>query len=180
MRRVSVVGTTGSGKTTLAMALSARLGAPYVELDAIRHQPGWVELPDEEFRARVAERVSAERWVVDGNYGGVGVRPLVWSRADTVVWLDTSLPVILARLFRRTTGRIIRREELWNGNRETFRNAFLSRQSLFIWAFRTYWRRRRLMPQWLAPYPHLRVVRLRGAGEAERWLASLDSSRIQA
>jgi len=174
VRRISVVGSTGSGKTTFAKDLSERLGAPCIELDAIRHQPGWVELPDEQFRERVAERIAADAWVVDGNYGGAGIRPMVWARADTVIWLDTSLLVILARLFRRTTGRILRREELWNGNRETFRNSFLSRQSLFIWAFRTYWRRRRLMPEWLALYPHLRLVRLRSANEARRWLDGLD------
>ncbi len=45
-----MVGTSGSGKTTVGRALAARLGLPFVELDAIFHQPGWTELPREDFR----------------------------------------------------------------------------------------------------------------------------------
>ncbi len=88
--RISVVGSSGSGKTTLAKALAARLDIPFVELDAIFHQPNWTELPDDEFRARVREAVAADAWVVDGNYGVV--RPIVLGRATTVVWLDYSRP----------------------------------------------------------------------------------------
>ena len=120
MRRVSVVGNSGSGKTTVAAQLAARLGVPHIELDAIRHQPNWEELPDDEFRSRVAALTEADGWVVDGNYGAV--RDLVWSRADTVVWLDLPRLVVARRIVTRSVGRVLRRSELWNGNRETWRN----------------------------------------------------------
>ncbi|HEU4753360.1 MAG TPA: AAA family ATPase, partial [Armatimonadota bacterium] len=55
MDRISVVGTCGSGKSTLARALAARLGLPRVELDALRHRPGWQETPDPLFREQVTE-----------------------------------------------------------------------------------------------------------------------------
>ena len=71
VRRVSVVGNSGSGKTTVAAQLAARLGVSHIELDAIRHQPNWQELPDDEFRSRVAALTDADGWVVDGNYGAV-------------------------------------------------------------------------------------------------------------
>ena len=87
MQRVSVVGTSGSGKSTLGAALAKRLGTEFLELDSVFHQPGWVPLPDEEFRRRVGDAVAGERWVVDGNYSSK-VRDIVWARADTVVWLD--------------------------------------------------------------------------------------------
>ncbi|HEX2361691.1 MAG TPA: hypothetical protein VHI11_06435, partial [Jiangellaceae bacterium] len=88
MRRVSVVGNAGSGKTKLARELAARLRVPHVELDAIFHQPNWTRLPTDEFRQRVADAVAGDGWVVDGNYSSV--RDLVWQRADAVVWLDFS------------------------------------------------------------------------------------------
>ena len=81
-----MVGVSGSGKSTLGRDLAARLGVRYTELDAIFHQPGWIPLGDEEFRRRVTGIASGDGWVIDGNYSAV--QPLVWVRADTVVWLD--------------------------------------------------------------------------------------------
>jgi hypothetical protein len=57
---------------------------PLVELDALHHGAGWVTRPTFVDDVDAATRGSA--WVVDGNYAAV--RELLWSRADTVVWLD--------------------------------------------------------------------------------------------
>jgi dephospho-CoA kinase len=174
MRRVSVVGSTGTGKTTFARDLASVLDVPHIELDAIVWQPRWTLLPVDEFRARVAERVAAAGWVVDGNYGGAGVRDIVWANADTIVWLDFSLPVIYRRLWARTIARIRDQRELWpgTGNRETIRGAFFSTESLFVWILRTYWRRRREYPALLdlPQYAHAERLRFRDPAEADRWL----------
>lgn len=147
---------------------------PHTELDAIVWQPHWTLLPPEEFRSRVAERIAAPGWVVDGNYGGAEVRPMVWALADTIIWFDFSLPVIYGRLLRRTMSRIRDRRELWpgTGNRETIRNAFFSRQSLFWWALKTYRRRRRNYTALFArpEYAQITKLRFRSPREAERWL----------
>jgi adenylate kinase family enzyme len=118
--RVSVVGSSGSGKTTFGRALASRLDVPFVELDSIFHQPGWTMLPDDEFRARVRKIVAGDAWVIDGNYAVV--RPLVLDRATTVVWLDYSRPRVMARVIRRSAVRAVTRAELWNGNREAVRS----------------------------------------------------------
>ena len=173
-RRVSVVGSTGTGKTTFARELAAILDVPFTELDAIAWQPNWTMLPAEEFRARVAERLAAPAWVIDGNYGGAGVREMVWAKSDTIIWLDFSLVVIFRRLWSRTTTRIRDGHELWpdTGNRETLRGAFLSRESLFWWALKTYWRRKRNYARLLAlpQYAHAHVIRLRRPEDADRFL----------
>ncbi len=170
-RRIVVIGTTGSGKTTLARQLAERLGVPHVELDTLHWEPNWTMAPLETFRERVAQALQGEAWVVDGNYSKV--RDIVWSRADMIIWLDYPFRVILARLIRRTLRRLITREELWNGNRERWREQFFSRESLFLWMLRTYRRRRREYPELLQQpeYAHLSVVRLRSPREAERWLS---------
>ena len=94
-----------------------------------------------------------------------------------MVWLDPPLRVILARLFRRALRRIRTQEELWpgTGNRETVRNHFFSRESLFIWALRTYRRRRRQYADLFARPEHARLVvhRFRRAAEAEAWLSRI-------
>lgn len=178
MKRIVVVGTTGTGKTTMAQRLADRLRLPHVELDALHWGPNWTEAPREIFRARVTGALHGDAWVVDGNYGKV--RDLVWSRADTVIWLDYPLWLILWRLASRTTRRVIARETLWNGNRETLRGAFFSRNSLLIWALQTYRRRRRDYPRLIAQpeYLHLHLVRLRSPREATGWLSRLDAPLV--
>jgi adenylate kinase family enzyme len=176
MQRVSVVGVTGSGKTTLAATLATRLRAPHIELDALHWEPNWTMAELEVFRARVTAALSAsERWVVDGNYSKA--RDLVWARADTVVWLDYSFAVIFGRLLRRTLRRVRSNEELWNGNREDLRTQFLQPDSLFVWAIKTYPRYRTAIPAALSSdsYRHLALVRLRKPAEARAWLVSIDA-----
>ena len=128
VRRVSVVGTSGVGKSTFASALALVLGAAFLELDSVQHQADWTPLPVEEFRARVALVADGECWVIDGNYSRV--QDLVWARADTVVWLDLPRRVVMRRIIWRSVWRVAGRTELWNGNRERWRNLFtLERRS---------------------------------------------------
>ena len=115
----------------MARAVAARIDIPHVELDALHWGPNWTCPPRLEFRALVARALSRESWIVDGNYSKV--RDIIWVRADTIVWLDYSLPVTLWRLTRRTLRRLAKREVLWNGNRESWRQQFLSRRiALFV------------------------------------------------
>jgi adenylate kinase family enzyme len=147
MDRIVIVGSTGSGKTTLAGELSRLVEAPHIELDALNWGPNWSAASEEVFRARVVQAMSADRWVVDGNYQVV--RDLVWPRADCIVWLNYALGVILTRLVCRTVRRIATAEPCCNGNRESLRMA-LSKESILLWAVQTYGRRRREFPALLA------------------------------
>lgn len=176
MRRVTVVGTTGSGKTTLAREIAGRLGIPHVELDAMNWGPNWTEVSREVFRERVAGALQGATWVVDGNYSKA--RDIVWPRADTIVWLDYPLWLILGRLLVRTFRRTLTREELWSGNRERLREQFFSRNSLLLWALQTYRHRRRTYPRLLAQpeHTHLMLVRLRSPAETTAWLERLVQS----
>jgi cytidylate kinase len=169
--RIAVIGTSGSGKTTVARELARRLGVPHVELDALFHGPDWVETPVDEFRRRVAAATDGSGWVVDGNYESK-LGDLVLGRADTVVWLHVPLRVALSRVTRRTIRRIHTREELWNGNRESWRGGFFGWESMFVWTIRSHFRRGRQVPRQLARHPHLRVVRLRSPREVAAWLVN--------
>jgi shikimate kinase len=168
--KVAVIASaSGNGKTTLGREIAQRLGVPFVEMDALVHGPGWVEIPNDELRAQVEPIVVSDGWVIDGSYRGK-LGDLVLDGADIVVWLDLSMHVWLPRLIRRTARRIRGREELWNGNKETIRSAFWGRDALLAVAVRTHFRRRREYPEALARWD---VVRLTTPAEVDRFLRDL-------
>lgn len=173
LKRIVVVGTSGAGKTTLASELARLLGAPHVELDAYRHGPNWTETPDDIFRQSISDALTSREWVVDGNYSIA--RDIVWARATNIVWLDYPFNVTFWRLFRRTMIRYFTRAELWNGNREDLKGVLFARDSLFVWAFRRHWSRRKSYPIAFArpEYAHLEVLRFRSPRSADRWLKTL-------
>jgi adenylate kinase family enzyme len=170
--RIVVIGTSGSGKTTMAGALARIFGCPHIELDALHWEPNWTEAELEVFRARADAATSGECWTSDGNYSQV--RDIVWGRADTIVWLDYAFATVMYRLLTRTFRRIAGRQELWNGNRESIRGFFFDKESLFVWVLRTHWSRRPRYRRLLrGEYGGKRIVHLTSARQANRWLAAV-------
>lgn len=177
-KKFVVIGTTGSGKSTLAEQLSVKLGLDFIELDALNWGPNWMPAGDDLLRARVEEATRSTGWVVAGNYSAT--RPVTWTRADAIIWLDYSLWTIFWRLFRRTFKRVFFQEELWNGNRERLwtQLKLWSDESLFHWLFKTYWRRKREYPQLFAmpEHSHLIVIHLETPEAAQNWILAQNSS----
>jgi adenylate kinase family enzyme len=142
-------------------------------MDALFWGPDWSQRPYDELRPIVDEATDDTDWVVDGNYSRT--RDIIWPKADTLVWLDYPLTLIMWRLWWRTLRRVFLRERLWNDNRERFWSQFLTRDSLFLWVLKKYWVYRREYPELLLQpeYSHLAVAHLRSAKETELWLQQL-------
>ena len=171
-KRIVVIGTTSSGKSTLAEQLARRLDSNFIELDALHWEADWAEASLEVFRERVEVATKAERWIVAGNYHVV--RDLVWPKAEAVLWLDYSLGRIFWQLLRRTLTRWWTQELLWGKNRERLWPHFKlwSTDSLFHWLFKTYWRRKREYPELLTlpEHQHLKVIRFKHPDDTEKWM----------
>jgi adenylate kinase family enzyme len=174
-QRVVVVGAAGSGKTTLAKEIANRIGAPHIELDALKYKQDWTAASDESFRGEVAAHVGTDLWVIDGNYAEV--RDLVWLRAQLLVWIDLHLIIILWRLAQRTFRRLLNKEIFASGNREQLNRVF-GKQSIFLWTIRSYYRRRKSYEELLKHprYAHLHVVRLRSPSAVKEWVARSSDS----
>lgn len=172
---MAVVGNSGAAKTTRAAGLADRLGASHIELDSIRHQPGWQPLPDDEFRDRVATALTATSWVVDGNYSIVW--DLVWGQAEAVVILAYPRPMVMRRIVTRSVRRVVTREELWNQNRERWTNllSWDPEKSVIRWSWTTYhknidrYRNAMADPQW----SRVSFLRFTHPRQAEEFLRAL-------
>jgi adenylate kinase family enzyme len=147
LSRVVVQGTSGSGKTTVSMALSNALGIPCLELDGLYQQADWTPLDVEEFRSRVATFVDQPCWIVDGNYSHV--RDILWPKATTILIVDLPKRVVMTRVIKRTILRIIRREVLWNGNRESWRNALSldPMRNIILWSWNSHSKYHEVVPR---------------------------------
>lgn len=168
-----MVGTSGSGKSTFSRELGAVLELPHHEMDEHYWLPGWQGRSDEDFQSRIAGVTAGEAWVLDGNY--TRTIPVKWARVECVVWLDYSLPLTFFRGVRRAVRRAIAREELWagTGNRESFRQTFLSRKSILLWTLQTHGANRMKYGALAEKAEGFTWIRLRHPREAETLLELL-------
>ena len=164
------------GKTTLSRRLASLLGVPHIELDALHHDQGWEEAPAELLQARVSAALDAASggWVVDGNYRAK-LGSLVLERADTAVLLALPFGLTFRRALRRTIGRTITREELYNGNREQIRFLF-TRYWIPWWVLQKHRGYPAEIAERVAEQSHLDLVRLGTPEEVERWLQSIQAT----
>jgi len=174
VRRICILGTSGSGKTTLGREAARRLGIVSIDIDELNWEPGWISVPEDELRVRLEQAMEAPAWVTSGNYNRLQEIHIV--RADTLVWLDYSLPVILGRMLRRTLRRVVFKEACCNGNYETWAGTF-SRESVVLWLLKTYRKRREQCTEMFAnpEFSHLNCIRHRSPRETRKWLEELDA-----
>jgi len=183
MNRVLIAGITGSGKSTLARRLAPALGLTYHELDDLYYGPGLRMLPD--FPSRIEWIIAGSGWLFDSqgppleSEAPTEVRDLLWSRADTLVWLDYPRRVVVYRALMRSLRRIITREELWQGYRESPRD-WLRPDHPIRRAWRlTAVRREQLRARTEDPaWNHLTVVRLKTPRETAAWLTTVEAGLV--
>ncbi|KGJ93370.1 adenylate kinase [Thalassotalea sp. ND16A] len=141
MNRIVVIGSSCSGKSTFSQHLAKKLNSQYIELDQLHWLPNWQERPDEQFRNRVSKVTSKDSWIVDGNYSVA--RDILWPRATTIIWLNHSFGLVLYRSITRSIFRAATKKRLFAGNVESFKQTFLSRDSIILWVLKTYHRKRK-------------------------------------
>jgi len=164
--RIIITGTTGSGKTTLGARLAKVLNIKHIDLDDLHWLPNWRERSDEEFLALLQEELEHNKhWIIVGNYSVT--KPITWPQATHFIWLNYPFRVVLYRSVKRAITRIITREKICNGNVESFRQTFFSRESVLWWMFKTFKLRKEKTPIEIAQLaPNAQVIELTAPKDA--------------
>lgn len=99
MKKVIIIGCPGSGKSTFARELAKKTGIPLYHLDMLYWNADKTTVGREAFRARLAEVMAGDEWIIDGNY----ISTMQWRMecCDTVFFLDMPLEVCLAGIEAR-------------------------------------------------------------------------------
>ena len=165
--RINFVGTAGSGKSTVGKRIAERLNVPYVQLDELFWKANWTESTDEEFFPKLEKALSADDWVLDGNY--TRTIPIKWKRVQMVVYLDLPFHIVLYRIIKRSLLRGIKNEELWHGNKETVWKHLFTRDSMILWTIRYFPKNRKRYTELFEKpeYSHIKFFRLRSDKEVE-------------
>ena len=165
--RINFVGTSGCGKSTVGKHIAERLNVPYIQLDELFWKPNWAESTDEELYPKLEKSLSADEWVLDGNYNRT--TSIKWKRVQMVVYLDLPFHIVLYRIIRRSLLRGIWNEELWHGNKETLWKHLFTRDSMILWTIKRFsMNRKRYTELFEKPeYSHIKFVRLCSDKEVE-------------
>jgi adenylate kinase family enzyme len=99
MNRVLVLGSPGSGKSTLSQKLNRILNLPVIHLDKYFWKPNWVSTPNEEWDQIVVEFTNKDQWIIDGNYSRTIDNRI--NRADLIVFLDMPVLLCIYRVIKR-------------------------------------------------------------------------------
>ena len=169
MTRILVVGTSGAGKTTVARQIAAQLGVNHHASDDFYWEPGWQPAAIGRVDYLLNQVLAHPSWVLDGNFEHRWED--IWNRADQIVWLDYSFPRVIWQVASRNVCWLFSSRSVWSGNRMTlFRTMSGIRHSA-----RSYHRKRKAYPGYIAQLQHANVVRFRSRKQTETWLANLAS-----
>ncbi|SHF28787.1 hypothetical protein SAMN05444392_11371 [Seinonella peptonophila] len=100
IKKICIIGLSGTGKSTLAMKLGAVLKIKVYHLDALYWKPGWVQSTMDELMDKQKEILKKECWIIDGNYSDTWSNRL--DEADLIIYLDIPRCLRMYRLLKDT------------------------------------------------------------------------------
>lgn len=99
MKRICIIGGSGTGKTTLSNNLGRVLNIPVCHLDGIHHTENWGVRDKEERDKIILEEIKKKDWIIDGTYSSTLKERI--EQSDLIIFLDYSLPLRLSGIFSR-------------------------------------------------------------------------------
>ncbi|GAA3413366.1 AAA family ATPase [Paenibacillus hodogayensis] len=128
-RKIHIIGSVGSGKTTLARNLSMKMKIPHYELDNVvwkRSKPSDTKRTDEERDQILSKMVQSDAWIIEGAHYNDWVIPS-FNHADVILFLDTDYSKRKYRIVRRFILQLLKIEK------SNYKPSFKIFRNMFIW-----------------------------------------------
>ena len=93
MKKIIVIGCSGSGKSTFSLALHKKINIPLFHLDMLFWNNDKTTVEKSVFQERLSNILNKDEWIIDGNYAST--MELRLSKCDTVVFLDYPTQICL-------------------------------------------------------------------------------------
>lgn len=124
-KRIVILGSGGSGKTTLANYISKKTDLPIIYLDKEYWLPNWERPNIDDWSHKITNLVQNEEWIMDGNY--IDTLDIRLSKADLVIMLDIKSSVCISSVFFRTLiGHFIKRNDINEGCKDKFDEKYVN------------------------------------------------------
>lgn len=102
MKRVIILGPSGTGKTTLCREMGERFHLTELHLDSVYWQKDWNHIDKDEFHKwMISFFQKHNNWVIDGNYSNNRHFHLRLKLADTIILLDYGTKAALQGIHER-------------------------------------------------------------------------------
>ena len=176
MKRINVVGTSASGKSTFSKVLAQKLELSYIELDDLFWLDNWGESSDPNFFEKLQQSIdlAPNGYVIDGNYSRT--EEIKWQEIDTVIWLDLPFHINLFRSVKRALLRVVSKQKLWpNSNNQESLRMILTKDSIIWWMIKTHKKNQHKYLQMMqsSEYANIHWIRLSSRSEIKNFLKSL-------
>ncbi|RFB14754.1 DNA topology modulation protein FlaR [Bacillus sp. HNG] len=112
-KRIHIIGSVGSGKTTFAKLLSSKLKIPFYELDNvvwIRDKAGDIRRTEQEREEYLNTIIQSDSWIIEGVHNEEWVSSS-FHHADLIIFLDPSYSTRTYRIIKRFLKQKLRLED---------------------------------------------------------------------
>uniref|UniRef100_UPI00402AF8C1 DNA topology modulation protein n=1 Tax=Bacillus sp. DX2.2 TaxID=3073452 RepID=UPI00402AF8C1 len=168
MKKVVIIGSGGSGKSTFAKELGKIINIPVFHLDSLYWGPNWTKTPTLEWKEKQNNYMKKTKWIIDGNFSStLDMRIMA---ADTIIFLDLSRYICLFRAFKRSIkdyGKT--RSDMGNECYEKFDVKFLK----WIWDFPNKGRKKIISKLDTVDTTNKRIIILKSPKEVQKFLSDL-------
>ena len=170
--KINVVGTSGRGKSTFSKKLTRKINHSYIEMDELNWKSNWVESTNKDFFEKLKKKLSSENWILDGNY--FKAQDIKWEKINQVIFLDLPFWVVFLRVIRRSIFRVIKREKLWHGNKESLVSLFFSKESMLLHTIKSFQKNRDRFNELCSSkkYKYIEFIKLKSQKEVDEFLSN--------